>query len=182
MNKWRYSFAAGALVGAVGVAALLFGLPGVQADGDAPVVAVRASDSRYQGVPGTVKVGETRFSFTNESETEGHEMSLFRINDGVKEPFDQILAEDEARLTQESAQPAPDQPAADNPPADDSPPPAPRMTFFGATGAGPGESSRMDLIGDLPAGRYGIVCFIPSSDETGTPQWKKGMEAEFTVR
>ena len=179
MSKWRYSFVAGAAVGAVGVAALLFGLTGVQAEGGAPVVAVRASDSKYQGVPGTVKAGETRFSFTNESQAEGHEMSLFRINDGVQESFDQVLAEDEARLNQETAEGQ----GEPNPSANDAPPPpAPKMTFFGATGAGPGESSRMDLIGKLPAGRYGVVCFIPSSDEAGTPHYKKGMKAEFTVR
>ena len=176
MSKWRYSFGAGAMVGAVGVAALLFGLPGVQAGGGAPVVAVRASDMKYDGVPGTVKAGETRFSVTNESEAEAHELSLFRINDGVKESFEQILTEDEARLNEETAEPQVEQATPE------APPPAPRMTFFGTTGAGPGESARMDLIGELPAGRYGIVCFIPASDDAGTPHWKQGMKAEFTVR
>ncbi len=183
MSKWRYSFAAGAVLGAAGVAALLLGLPGVQAEGGPPVVAVRGSDYAYQGVPGTVKAGETRFSFTNTSQSDGHELSLFRINDGVSQSFDQILAEDEAQATQPAPDQAAGQPDMQNPPAEETPPPPAKMTFFGGTGAGPGEASRMDLIGRLPAGRYGIVCFLPvAGDEAGTAHYKKGMKTEFTVR
>jgi hypothetical protein len=57
------------------------------------------------------------------------------------------------------------------------------MTFFGGTGAGTGQSAKMDLIGNLPAGRYGMVCFLPvANDQAGTPHYKKGMKAEFTVQ
>ncbi len=84
MNRWRYSFFAGALVAGAGMAALLLGLPGVQAEGAPGAVAVHATDYAYQGVPGTLPAGETRFSFTNDSKAESHELSLFRINDGVK--------------------------------------------------------------------------------------------------
>lgn len=183
MSKWRYSFIGGAVLGGAGVAALLLGLPGVQAGGGAPVVAVRGTDNAYKGVPGTVKAGETRFSFANDSKAEAHELSLFRINDGVRESFDQILAEDEAQQNQPPPDQPGGQPGGQNPPANEPPPPAPKMTFFGGTGAAPGESARMDLIGNLPAGRYGIVCFLPvSTDESGTPHYKKGMKAEFTVR
>ncbi|HYH52468.1 MAG TPA: hypothetical protein VEG38_23220 [Acidimicrobiia bacterium] len=177
MSK-RFSFAAGAVVAAVAVGALLLGLPGVQAEGG--IVAVHATDGGYQGVPRTLKVGEIRFSFTNDSQTQAHEMNLFRINDGVKQTFDQILAEDEAQQNQ----PPPDQAggeSAQNPPAEQAPPP-PKMTFFGATGAGPGEAAKMDLIGNLPPGRYGMASFIPSDDEAGTPGYKKGLKAEFTVQ
>jgi hypothetical protein len=180
MNK-RYSFAAGAVVAGVGVAALLLGLPGVQAEGG--VVAVQASDYAYKGVPATLPVGETRISFTNDSRAEPHQMELFRLNDGVKESFEQILAEDEARDAQLEQQEQAGQASGPNPPAEPAPPPAPKMTFFGGTGAGPGEAARMDLIGDLPAGRYGVVCFLPvAGDEAGTPHHKKGMKAEFTVK
>ena len=178
MSKWRYSFVAGALVGATAVAALLLGLPGVEAEGGGPVVAIHAADDSYKGVPGTVKPGETRFSFTNDSQAEAHEMSLFRINDGVNESFDQILAEGEGQQKESP----PDQQGGQNPPATQNPPPPPKMTFFGGTGSAPGQSARMDLIGNLPTGRYGIVCFIPGNDEAGTPHYKKGMKAEFTVR
>ena len=180
MNKLRYSFAGGALVAGVGVAALLLGLPGVQAqDG---VVAVHAVDYGYQGAPSTLPAGEVRFSFMNDSQAEGHEMTLFRINDGVTESFDQILAEDEAQqnaaaqnAAAQDPQTAGQQPAAE--------PPAPKMSFFASTGSAPGESARMDLIGNLPAGRYGMVCFIPVvNDQAGTPHYKKGMKAEFTVQ
>jgi hypothetical protein len=179
MNKVRY-FAAGAVVAGAGVAALLLGLPGVQAEGGG-AVAVHAVDYAYQGVPGTLPAGETRFSFTNDSKAEGHEMSLFRINDGVSESFDQILAEDDAQRNQDQAQQGGQQ-GGQNPPADKTPPP-PKMTFFGGTGAGTGQSAKMDLIGNLPAGRYGMVCFLPvANDQAGTPHYKKGMKAEFTVQ
>ena len=99
-------------------------------------------------------------------------MSLFRINDGVTESFDQILAEDEAQ----------DQKQPDAQQGNQQQPPPPKMTFFASTGSDPGTSARMDLIGNLPAGRYGGVCFIPANDEAGTPHYKKGMKAEFTVK
>jgi hypothetical protein len=182
MNK-RYSFGAGAVVAGVGVAALLLGLPGVQADADAGAVAVRATDYAYQGVPGTLPAGEIRISFTNDSQAEAHQMELFRLNDGVTESFEQVLAEDEARAAQLEQQEQAGQEAGPNPPAEPAPLPEPKMTFFGGSGAGPGETARMDLIGNLPAGRYGVVCFLPvASDETGTPHYKKGMKAEFTVQ
>lgn len=168
----RYSFLAGAVVAGVAVAALLLGLPGVQAEGG--VVAVHASDSGYQGVPATLPAGESRFSFTNDSKSAAHEMTLFRINDGVNDSFEQILAEDEA---QEKKQ-AEARQGGQNPPAQE---PAPKMTYFGSSGAGPGESSRMDLIGNLTPGRYGIASFVPA-DEAGTADYKKGLKAEFTVK
>ena len=178
MNRLRYSFAGGALVAGVGVAALLLGLPGVQAqDG---MVGIHAVDYGYQGVPGTLPAGENRFSFTNDSQAESHELSLFRINDGVTESFDQILAEDEA---QESAQQGGQQGGGQQPQSNQSPPPAPKMSFFASTGSAPGQTAKMDLIGNLPAGRYGMVCFLPvANDEAGTAHYKKGMKAEFTVQ
>ena len=182
MNRWRYSFAGGALVAGVGVAALLLGLPGVQAQGGP--VGVHAVDYGYQGVPGTLPAGETRFSFTNDSQAESHEMTLFRINDGVTESFDQILAEDEAQQNAEqSQQGGGQQGGGQQPPANQNPPPAPKMSFFASTGSSPGQTAKMDLIGTLPAGRYGLVCFLPAAnDEAGTPHYKKGMKAEFTVQ
>jgi uncharacterized cupredoxin-like copper-binding protein len=186
MNRWRYSFVGGAVVAGAGVAALLLGLPGVKADGATGTVAVHAVDYAYKGVPATLPAGETRFSFTNDSKNEGHEMALFRINDGVNDSFDQILAEDEARQQQGQSQQGAQQGSqqgGQNPPAEQKEPPAPKMTFFASTGADPGDSARMDLIGNLPAGRYGMVCFLPvAGDQTGTPHYKKGMKAEFTVK
>ena len=182
MSTWRYSFVGGAVVGGAAVVALLLGLPGVKAEGRPGVVAVHGVDYAYQGVPGTLPAGEARFSFANDSKGEGHEMSLFRINDGVGDSFEQILAEDEARQNQQAqAQPGGQQ-GSQNPQAEQAPPP-PKMTFFGGTGSAPGQSAKMDLIGHLPAGRYGIVCFLPvANDQAATPHYKKGMKAEFTVQ
>jgi hypothetical protein len=190
MNRWRYSFVGGAAVAGAGVAALLLGLPGVRAAGGSPVVAVHAVDYAYQGVPQSLPSGEVRFSFTNDSKNEAHQMELFRINEGVNESFDQILAEDEAQQKKDQQQNQQNQPnaqggqqGAQNPPANQSQPPPPKMTFFADTGAGPGEAARMDLIGKLPAGRYGIVCFLPvNGDDANGPHYKKGMKAEFTVK
>lgn len=172
MNK-RYAFLAGAVAATVGTAALLLGLPGVQAEGG--VVAVHATDSGYQGVPATLPPGDTRFSFTNDSKTASHEMTLFRINDGVNDSFEQILAEDEAQQKKQ----ADAQQGGQNPPAEQAPPP--KMTYFGSSGAGPGEAAKMDLVGNLPPGRYGLASFVPN-DEAGTPDYKKGLKAEFTVK
>jgi hypothetical protein len=193
MNRWRYSFVGGAVVAGAGVAALLVGLPRVGAEGGPPVVAVHAVDYAYQGVPQTLPTGEVRFSFTNDSKTEAHQMELFRINDGVNESFDQILADDEAQQKKDEQQNQQNQqngqgsqgsqPAAQNPPANQSPPPPPKMTFFADTGADPGGAARMDLIGKLPPGRYGMVCFLPvNGDDANGPMYKKGMKAEFTVK
>jgi hypothetical protein len=97
----------------------------------------------------------------------------------VTESFEQILAEDEAQ--QKAAQS--NQQGGQQPQAEQSPPPAPKMSFFASTGSAPGQSAKMDLIGNLPAGRYGLVCFLPvENDQAGTPHYKKGMKAEFTVQ
>ena len=57
------------------------------------------------------------------------------------------------------------------------------MTFYAGTGSGPGSAPKMDLIGKLPAGRYGVVCYLPvNGDDANGPMYKKGMKAEFTVK
>jgi len=190
MNRWRYPFVAGAVVAGAGVAALLLGLPGVGAAGGPPVVAVHGVDYAFQGVPQTLPTGDVRFSFTNDSKNEAHQMQIFRINDGVNESFDQILAEDEAQQKQQDQQDQQNQQngqngqqGAKNPPANQSPPPPPKMAFFAESGAGPGEAAKMDLIGKLPPGRYGMVCFLPvNGDDANGPHYKKGMKTEFTVK
>ena len=176
MNKRRMSFVAGAVVAGVGVAALLLGLPGVEAEGGSTTMALHAVDYSYQGVPASLPAGEVRISFANDSKNEAHEMQLYRINDGVNESFDQILADDEAQNQQQNQQ-------GQTPPSTQNPPPAPKMTFFASTGAGPGDAAKMDLIGKLPAGRYGMVCYLPvNGDDAQGPHYKKGMKAEFTVK
>jgi hypothetical protein len=57
------------------------------------------------------------------------------------------------------------------------------MTYYASTGAGAGAAAKMDLIGNLPAGRYAMICFIPvSGDNADTPHYKKGMKAEVAVQ
>jgi uncharacterized cupredoxin-like copper-binding protein len=185
------------VVPVAGVAVVLLGLPAIHAATAAGVVAVHAVDYSYQGLPASLPAGETRFSFANDSKTEGHEMELFRINDGVNESLDQILADDEAQQNQQDQQNQPGgQQGGQNggqkggqaggnqtPPTTQSPPPPPKMTFFATTGASPGGSAKMDLIGNLPAGRYGIVCYLPvNGDDANGPHYKKGMKAELTVQ
>ena len=192
MNQRRMSFVAGAVVAGVGVAALLLGLPGVEAEGGSATMALHAVDYSYQGVPASLPAGEVRISFANDSKNEAHEMQLYRINDGVNESFDQILADDEAQNQQQQQQQNQQQNQAgggqggqngQTPPSTQNPPPAPKMTFFASTGAGPGDSAKMDLIGKLPAGRYGMVCYLPvNGDDAQGPHYKKGMKAEFTVK
>ena len=186
MNKRRLSFLGGAVVAGVGVAALLLALPGVEAEGGSSTVAVHAVDYSYQGVPASLPAGEARISFTNDSKNEPHEMQLYRINDGVNESFDQILADDEAAQQQQDQQnQAGGGQGGQNgqtPHTTQSSAP-PKMTFFASTGAGPGATAKMDLIGKLPAGRYGMVCYLPvNGDDAQGPHYKKGMKAEFTVK
>ncbi|HVW33837.1 MAG TPA: hypothetical protein VHL53_14970 [Acidimicrobiia bacterium] len=182
MNKRRVALG-GVVAAGLGAGALVFGLPVVHPAGATGVVAIHAVDYAYQGVPGSLPAGETRFSFTNDSKTEGHEMELFRINDGVNDSFDQILAEDEAQQNQADQQ---DQAGGQNGQQNQQPPanqPPPKMTFFAGTGAGPGSAAKMDLIGNLPPGRYGMVCFLPvKGDDSQGPHWKKGMKLEFSVK
>ena len=50
-----------------------------------------AADYAFQGVPSEVDSGVTSFEFKNGG-TEVHEMVVFRINDGVTETVDELLA------------------------------------------------------------------------------------------
>ena len=183
MNK-RLIALGGLVAAGLGAGALALGLLLVHPAGATGVVAVHAVDYAFQGVPGSLPAGETRFSFTNDSKAEGHEMELFRINDGVNDSFDQILAEDDARQNQANQQQ--DQQGGQNGQPGQQPPanqPPPKMAFFAGTGAGTGSAAKMDLIGNLPAGRYGMVCFLPvSGDDSQGPHWKKGMKLEFSVK
>jgi hypothetical protein len=54
--------------------------------------------------------------------------------------------------------------------------------IFVKFGYGPGDDSDIALPEPLVAGRYGLVCFLPDTDDPeGTPHAFKGMVAEFTV-
>lgn len=53
------------------------------------------------------------------------------------------------------------------------------VEVLGFTFAPPGETSPTLLVDSLDAGRYVMVCFIPTED--GTPHWELGMFEEFTL-
>jgi hypothetical protein len=94
-------------------------------------VAVTAVDYGYEGVPETIEAGTAIFTMTNEGD-EGHEMILFRRNDGVEESFEELLEMDDAMEFVE---------------------------FTAAAFAPAGETS--SAAADLRAGDYVMVCFIP---------------------
>jgi hypothetical protein len=121
-------------------------------------VAVTAVDYGYEGVPETIDAGTAIFTMTNEGE-EGHEMILFRRNDGVEESFEELLEMDDAMEFVE---------------------------FAAAAFAPAGETS--SAAADLRAGDYVMVCFIPVgsdayADETGDgpPHFEEGMWTSFSV-
>ena len=122
-------------------------------------VDVRAADYAFQGVPSEVDAGVTSFEFKNGG-TEVHEMVLFRINDGVTETLEELLAMPEEEVVT-------------------------KTTMVAQTGAVPGEDEYS--VADLTAGRYAMLCFVPEgthSEEmegTGEPHFMRGMVYEFSV-
>jgi hypothetical protein len=122
-------------------------------------VAVAAADYAFQGVPSELDAGVTSFEFENGG-TEVHEMVLFRINDGVTETVEELLA-----LPEEEAEQ--------------------KATMVAAAGAAPGDSEY--AVADLSAGSYAMLCFVPegtTSEETegsGPPHFTRGMVFELEV-
>lgn len=118
-------------------------------------VDVSGEDYRFVGVPDTFEAGPVSFEFTNKGK-EPHELVLFRVNDGVEESVEDIVAlpEDEGRS---------------------------KVTPVGGTFAPPGEGEY--ALVDLKEGRYGVACFVPvGGGEEGPPHASRGMHAEFEVK
>jgi hypothetical protein len=121
-------------------------------------VAVTAVDYGYEGVPETIEAGTAIFTVSNEG-AEGHELILFRRNDGVEESFEELLEMDDAMEFVE---------------------------FTGAAFAPAGETS--SAAADLRAGDYVMVCFIPVGSDAsaeqvgdGPPHFAEGMWTSFSV-
>jgi hypothetical protein len=95
-------------------------------------VDVTAVNYLFQNVPRTVVAGRTSFELINEG-TEPHEFVLFRINDDVDEPIEELLENEEE--------------------AED------KVKFVTAAFADPGNEEYG--VANLEAGRYAAVCFIP---------------------
>jgi hypothetical protein len=117
-------------------------------------VEVTGVDYAFEGVPDTVQAGTVGFKLTNEG-AEPHEMVIFRINDGVTAPLEELLALPEEEVGQS-------------------------ITFAGAAFAGPGGWGAS--FAELEAGRYAAACFVPvGGAEDGPPHFMEGMTAEFEV-
>jgi hypothetical protein len=116
-------------------------------------------DYEYEGIPATVPAGVVAMTFTNEGK-ETHEIGVARLNDGVTQSVEEILAL------------PPDQSET-------------MFTFAGAAFAEPGGSDTVFLRME-EAGRYGAACFVPQgtthdTEGSGPPHFTLGMFAEFSV-
>jgi len=117
-------------------------------------VDVTGVDYAFEGIPESLPAGPTSFSFTNDG-SEEHEMIVFRKADGETRTIEELLALPEAEA--ESA-----------------------VVFATATFSPIGETSY--TAGDLDAGEYAAVCFIPvGGGEDGPPHFTEGMLSEFEV-
>lgn len=117
-------------------------------------VDVSGKDYSFSGVPKKIKAGPVSFEFTNDGK-EPHELLLFRVNDGVTESVEQIVAlpEEEGRA---------------------------KVTEIGGTFSEPGKGDHS--VFNLEPGRYGFACFVPvGGGEEGPPHVTRGMHAEFEV-
>jgi hypothetical protein len=121
-------------------------------------VRVTAAEYRFEGVPPTLPAGTVAFTMSNQG-AETHELDVYRINEGVPQPFPElvVLPDDRRDVL---------------------------LTSVGEISTNPGatDTEFMTLI----PGRYGIACPVPQgttpeADGTGPPHATLGMVAEFTV-
>lgn len=149
------------------------------ASGDGKVVEVKAVDFAFDGIPSTVPSG-TKFTLTNSSEAELHEMVIFRLKDGETRSMSELVKLPESESDQ----------LVDGPPA-------------AVILAMPKGGEVIPALGDgtvTQPGRYAVICSIPTGadpqaylaaaqeagDEApqvdgGQPHMLNGMFAEFTV-
>jgi hypothetical protein len=128
-------------------------------------VSATGSEYAFGGLPATIPAGPALVTFENIG-AELHMMSFARINDGVTETLEELLALPEEEVVG-------------------------KVTDVGTAFAGPGETGR--TIVDLQAGRYAVVCFIPegatpenmpaieSGEHQGAPHAMLGMVQEIEV-
>jgi hypothetical protein len=118
-------------------------------------VDVTAVDYAFEDVPARITAGTVAFSMANASETEEHEMVIFRKGDGEELSIPELL-----ELPEEETEE--------------------RIVFKSAAFAPPGESG--STLASLDPGEYGMVCFIPvGGAEDGAPHFTQGMLQEFVV-
>jgi len=124
-------------------------------------VDVTAKEYAYDGIPDELEAGPTSFEFANEGK-ELHELGMVRVNDGVTETTDELLALPEEQVME-------------------------KITFMGSPAFADPGSGEYKVV-DLEPGRYIVACFVPvgtTSQEAppvdGPPHAFQGMVAEFTV-
>lgn len=116
-------------------------------------IGITADEYSFDGMPGRLTTGEHRFQLLNTGD-EPHEMVIVRLGDGISS-VDEVLAlpEDEAMT---------------------------KVEVVGQAQAEPGRKSEK-LTVNLDAGRYALLCFIPTG-EGGPPHFEQGMKAAFVVQ
>jgi hypothetical protein len=121
-------------------------------------VRVTALDHQFEGIPPTLPARTVAFTLSDQG-AEPHELDVYRINEGVPQPFQELvlLPEEQKDVV---------------------------LTEVGVISTDPGdaETEFMTLI----PGRYGIACLVPQGsmptvEGTGPPHAAIGMIAEFTV-
>jgi hypothetical protein len=135
-------------------------------------LAVTATEYSFDGLPAELEAGPTVVSFENEG-AEVHEVFFIRVNDGVTETMEELLALPEEEASQ-------------------------KTTMQAGAFAFPGASSA--TVTDFTPGRYLALCFLPVGAapeiiaqmegpesttppgvELGPPHFTQGMAHEFTV-
>jgi hypothetical protein len=121
-------------------------------------VRVTAVDNRFDGLSPTLPAGTIAFTLANQG-AESHDMDVYRINDGVPQPFQQLalLPDDQKEVV---------------------------LTSVGEISTSPGEAETVFMT--LIPGHYGVADPVlqgttPAADGTGPPHAALGMIAEFTV-
>ncbi|MGH9188090.1 MAG: hypothetical protein ACRD0U_20150, partial [Acidimicrobiales bacterium] len=116
---------------------------------------VTAVDYAFEDLPTSLEAGPTVVELTNDGD-EAHELVLFRKNDGVTQPAEELLA-------------LPDEEAFE------------LVAFVqGSEPIDPGK--RSSTVFDLEAGDYVAVCFLPvGGSGDGPPHFTEGMFTEFSV-
>lgn len=124
---------------------------------------MRAVDYGFEGLPDRLDAGSTRFELVNEG-AEAHELALFRRNDGVTQPAEELLSLPEEEVSKLVTQ----------------------VTRGEALTALPGRSAS-DTV-ELRPGRYIAVCLIPvgtrnfdTEPPSGPPHAARAMVKEVTV-
>jgi len=120
---------------------------------------IRALDYRFEDVPHPVWEGRFAVRLVNEGK-EIHELAAFRINDGVTDSVEDLLALPPEQIFEKVA--------------------------FVDSAAGAGGQTDNE-VWDLKAGRYLLSCFVPvgtteTTEGTGPPHAARGMYNELNVR